>query len=245
MAGRKKRQISPAYPFYGLKQAASFLEKFYRVAGESEVSKENASRYMGLEPGKPDTHRAFSALTTFGLLDERVSASGRSIRISELGRSILTKDGESRQRTGALQGAAYNYGIIRKLRIRWPKGLADDESVINALVLDHKFNKRAAKSFLPALKETYAFAKLSVDSNLQLDANENLGTEVEMSTSNQSVNAPEYKLSLGANKQIRFFTSDKLTNEEVDFVCQWIKRLDITKDENQSNAASLEEEIPF
>ena len=43
-----------------------------------------------------------------------------------------------------------------------------------------------------------------------------------------------YALSLGGNKEVRLYTSSALTSDDIDFMIQWINRLDL-KRENQEN----------
>lgn len=158
---RKKREVSPPYPFFGLRKCAELVTKLYKTAGQSEVLKENALRYMELDPNKNETNRAYSAITNFGLIDERRSGAIKKVSVSELARKIiLVKGDESPIKLAALQTAASNYDIIRQLRMTWPSGLEDDNSILNILMVEHKFSDRAANSFLPAFRETYEFAKL-------------------------------------------------------------------------------------
>ncbi len=160
MSAKKKRHISPLYPFYSLKDCVDFVKKLHKAIGQTEVLKENAFKYMELDLSKPATNRAYSAMSTFGLIDERTSGKQKMVGVSNLARTILIATVDSARRVTALQTAASNYEVIRKLRTIWPDGLTDDVTILEVLELDYKFSSRAAKSFLPAFKETYEFAKL-------------------------------------------------------------------------------------
>jgi len=161
MAAKKKRHISPPYPFFGLEACVGYVEKFNKSAGQMGISKENALKYMDLNPSENNTHRAYSAMTNFGLISEHRSGNIKQVSITDLARVILVAHGENNPRKiTALQAAALNYKIFRDLRNRWIEGLPDDNSIKEALQLDHDFSARAAKQFLPALKETFIFAKL-------------------------------------------------------------------------------------
>lgn len=160
MSAKKKRHISPLYPFYGLKDCVEFVKKLHKAIGQTEVIKENAFKHMELDPSKPATTRAYSAMSTFGLIDERTSGKQKMVGVSNLSRTILIATSDGPRRVIALQTAASNYEVIRKLRTVWSDGLPDDGTILEVFELDHKFSSRAAKSFLPAFKQTYEFAKL-------------------------------------------------------------------------------------
>lgn len=240
---KRTRHLSPSYPGVGLKTCVNYVEKLHRSAGQAEVSKENALKYLGLESGKPITNRTYSALSTFGLIEERHYGKVKKVTVTQLARQILLAKGEhSLVKISALQTAALNYEIIRKLRMRWSEGLPGDDDIFNVLMFDHTFGDRAAKTFIPSFKETYKYAKLGGDTpsvNQIADVPENdagfvseSDKEIESSPiimkSEKGLSGyKEYTLSLGKDKEVRLFLSNKLTSHQLEFMLSWIDQLDI------------------
>ncbi len=183
MTAKKKRHFSPPYPFISLRACVELTNEFHKTAGQAEVTKENALKYMGLDPTKPASTRAYAAITNFGLLSERRSGNTKKVSVTDLARKILLVKGESSQiKITALQAAALNYGVIRELRMRWTDKLPeDDDSILNTLMFDFSFSPRAAKSFLPAFKETYKYAQLGGFDVLRSEEEMAIETEIPVS----------------------------------------------------------------
>ena len=245
MSAKKKRsrKISPPYPSVGLKTCMIYMEKLHKYAGQSEVTKENALKYLGLDTAKGLTNRVYDSITNFKLINERQAGKIKHVSVSQLARKILLAKGiNNLVKTTALQTAALNFEIIRKLRNRWSDGLPEDDSIYNVLVFDHKYRDRAAKSFIPTLKETYSYAKLGDDDlsvNQIVDVPEN-DVEIVAEPDKEIGNSPsimeskkglsgfeEYKVSIGKSKEARLFLSNNLNDLEFEFMISWINQLDI------------------
>ncbi len=228
----QKRKRSPAYPSYSLKACVQFIERLYKKDGLAEIPKEFALQHMGLDPRKNDAYRATSSITGFGLLEEVGLIDKRSFKWTELGKTlVILKEGTDRKIV-ALQEAALNYDIIKQLRSKWPSGLPAVD-VLKLELVNRGFTERAAYLFASVLRETYEFAKLEHRGILsEYKSSEEpadyRGTEEESEDMGMPLkDFKGYTLTLAKGKEVKLFTSDNLTQEDIDFMMQWIKRLDL------------------
>jgi hypothetical protein len=230
----KKRQRSPAYPSYSLKECAQFVGLLYKKDGIAEIPKEFALQHMGLDPKKNDSYRATSSITGFGLLDEVGSTDKRSFKFTDLGKAIVLLKDDTEQKIAALQEASSKYVIIKQLRFKWPTGLPSNE-VVKLELINKGFNERAAGLFTSVLRETYEYARL--ENRIGFSGNKPPETSidheevVEKSNASEEIldNFEEYTLTLAKGKEIKLFTSGGLTQDDIDFMFEWIKRLGLVK----------------
>jgi len=232
----KKRQRSPAYPSYSLKECVQFVGLLYKKDGLAEVSKDLAMQHMGLDPDKGVSYRATSSITGFDLLEEKGPIDKRVFKFTECGKSIMMLKSESTQKTMALRQAALTYNIIKQLYEIWPTGLPAND-VIKLELVNRGFTERAAGHFIPVLRETYIFAGLGnrkPENNIETSENE---------LSDETLSGLErYTLTLGTNKEVRLFTTASLTQGDIDFMIQWIKRLDLKRSKQPEQLYSMEKE---
>ncbi len=230
----KKRQRSPAYPSFSLKECAQFVSLLYKKDGIAEIPKEFAMQHMGLDPKKNDSFRATSSITGFGLLEEIGTADKRSFRFTELGKTIVMLKDDTEQKNQALREAALRYSIIKQLYSKWPNGLPSNE-VVKLELVNKGFNKRAAELFTSVLQDTYEYSKLSIRNTGSISTSVELGMEVEESLEKTKVIEEKlndfegYTLTLAKGKEIKLFSSGNLTQEDVDFMFECIKRLGLVK----------------
>ena len=153
-----------------------------------------------------------------------------------LGKSLVILKDNTGQKTYALREAAEKYTIIKRLTEKWRNGLPSDD-VITLELLANGFNERAVKTFISVLRDTYDFTRLGGSAIME---NEAL-PEAQMET-NTTVQQPStltvsvkgsigYTLSLSKGKEVRLLTPDSLSQQEFEFMLQWIKTLDLTKKE--------------
>jgi len=254
----KKHKRSPAYPSYGLKKCVQFISLLYKRDGLAEVPKEFAIQHMGLDPKK--NYRAASSITGFGLLEERGPMDKRVLKFTEWGKSIVMLKNENAQKMLALQQAATNYDIIKQLCEKWPSDLPAND-VIKLELVNRGFTERAAGDFVPVLRDTYVFAGLGErapegDNEPPTDGlPAKPPTKPKQLPDETSSGFERYILTLGTNKEVRLFTSAALTQDDIDFMIQWIKRLDLKRSkqieqlslmENESESKNEQEpDIPF
>ena len=233
----KKRQRSPAYPSISLKECVRFIGEFYKKNRLAEVPKEFAMQHMGLDPKKGDSYRVTSAITGFGLMEETILGNKRAFKFTERGKIIVMLDSETDKKNAALQEAALQYEIIKQLRNLWPDTLPQDDVIKYELLAKNGFTERAAQKFVTVLRETYDFAKLGRhDLRTDYKRPEGLPDFEEAGEKTQNVGAGiklesynGYTLTLAKGKEIRLFTSGSLTQDEFDFMFEWIKRLGLIK----------------
>jgi hypothetical protein len=184
----------------------------------------------------------------------------RVFKFTEWGKSIVMLKNENAQKKLALQQAALTYGIIKQLHEKWPSELPAGD-VIKLELVNSGFTERAASDFVPALRDTYEFAGLGdrmPKDDKETPADEKpakLGDTGEQSREKTPNGFERYILTLGTNKEVRLFTSAPLTQDDIDFMIQWIKRLDLKRSkqieqlplmENESRSNDEQEpDIPF
>jgi hypothetical protein len=237
----KKQKRSPSYPYFSLKECVEFIERLYTKDGLAAVPREVALKHMGFDISKNTAYRASSALTGFGLLEETGPTDSKVFQFTEIGRTLVIIKEDRDKRIEALHAAAYKYDIIKNLQDLWPIGLPSDD-VIKLELLRKGFTERAAGRFVSVFRETYNYAMLSeygdlkqnIISEEKLVEDKNLEEEKRQKPTFEQgeithKNFDEYTLTLGKGKEIRLFTSAGLTKEDIDFMFQWIKRLDLMK----------------
>jgi len=251
----KKARVRKVYPYYGLKKCIGFIEKLYKKDGIAEVPKELAWEHMGLDPTKNITNRASSAMMGFGLLEERGSTNNRTLQLSDLGKTIVMTGENSQQKNEALQVAALNYQVIKELRNKWPNSLPADDTVKLELVLNRQFSERGAGHFARAFRETYEIAKLgkpvilkqepATDNDSEDAQEEKLMGDTPLGQ--MPLDFEEYKITLEKGKEVRVFTTTKLTENDLDFLFKWLRRSDIIEPSNSisNKKEESENEIPF
>ncbi len=245
----RKRKV---YPYIGLKKCAGFIEKLYKKDGIAEVPKKLAWEHMGLDPTKNLTNRASSAMMGFGLLEEKGSTNNKTLQLSALGRIIVMTSDNSQQKNEALQVAALNYQVIKELRNQWPNSLPADDTVKLEL-LNRQFSERGAGHFARALRETYEFAKLGIP--VILEEEQAIENDLEDAQEEKlmgdkpldqiPLDFEKYEITLGKAKEVRIYTSAKLTVDDLDFIFIWLKRTDIIQQEQLEFETKTDEETPF
>ena len=251
MADEKKTyQISPKYPYYGLRQCVKYIETLYKKDGLAEVAKNLAIEHMGLNPKNEWSSRATGSITGFNLLEEKGPLDNRVFRLTALGKIIVLTKEMTDQKKMALREAALGYEIIKKLCEKWPNGLpAEDAIKVEVVLLG--FTERSASRFVLAFRETYDFAGLgnSIAIPPKLPAGDSGSGSIPY---NPPLGFEEYTLTLAKGKEVRLSISDSLNKDDVDFMLQWIKRLDLVKSVSIDQAEVQEQknneeapDIPF
>lgn len=160
-AKKTTRQRSPAHPYFSLKECVDWAHKLYQQNGARRVSVAVALKHMQLGLSSSTAPRALAALLGYGLLDDTGIKKDKEVWLSRLGRSIMLQGRDSSpERLEALRDAALKYKIIRDLWKKWSDGLPSDGTIKDTLLLEKRFNPRAAGRFVTVFRETYEYAAL-------------------------------------------------------------------------------------
>jgi hypothetical protein len=189
-----------------------------------------------------------ASITGFDLLQEKGPTNKRTFSLTAIGRAIVIAKDEA-TRKAALQKAALSYDIIRVLYTLWPEGFPSDDA-IRLELLERGFTERTAARFLTVFKETYLYADLGNAVILSEDMEE---TESKNNHKDEDVRAiktkslkleglEEYTLTLSRNKEVKLYASNTLTEGDIDFMLEWIKRLDLARKVNNYESRQETEE---
>lgn len=252
----EKRQRSPNYPSIPLSKAIDLANELYGQDKMSYVNLINLGyAHMNLSPTS-NSQRIISTMLDYGILEDQGEGSAKEIRITELGRNIiLDTRQESDERTQNLRIAVLKSPLMRKIWNNWHRNLPAQDSIKYTLRTKMDFTERASDRLCNVIKQNYSFANLyeyheiaenpgdeddDDDAGESGKSHEGATPEFEKMGKHINENWIDFSLSLGANQKARLQISNKLSEDDFEFLITWIKRLqkDIIEETN-------EEDIPF
>ncbi len=154
------RERSPSFPFIPLEMAITRLEEFERIFSRQDPPANRT--YLAWE-FKSDTSQAqqtLAALKAFGMVDYKGLGPKRPVALTAEARTYLRAQQETVKRE-ILKGLALKPKWIAHFWDSWGDQRVPDPIRLDALVLEHKFNHKAAPTFLKVYDETIAFSGLA------------------------------------------------------------------------------------
>jgi len=155
---KKPRHRSPNYPGVGLREAVEKVNAIYKEDKLAATPKVAALKHMGYENIHGEAGRVFSALKSFGLVEEI----GERVKITQRGINILVRPEGDQQRLEALRQSAVAPGIYRDLLKDYiASGLPSDTALRSELIAVKKFNPNAVDAFIRDFRDSLEFAGIS------------------------------------------------------------------------------------
>jgi hypothetical protein len=191
-AGTKKpKHRSPSYPAIDLATALERTEQLWRHAQRHYVPVTDAMRVWGYSAKSSGGLQTIGALNRFELIEDQGKGPSRQIRVSELGRAIVTDDPNSAERAARIQEAALTPKIHRELWDRYEGDLPPDSTLRWDLLNIYSFGEGAARELIDELRRTVEFAGLAEGEGiLSPSYQEPTQTEMTPSTPKQSPPVP-------------------------------------------------------
>lgn len=158
---KKAKDRSPNYPGIDLGTAIEKARILREKEGKQYAPVEAALHHWGYVPKSSGGLVTLSALKKFGLTDERGKGTNREIKLSDLALRILLDDREdSVERMQAIQEAALNPIIHRKLWEDYGGELPSHQTLLLKLRKDEGFTDNAAEDLIKEFERTIELAKL-------------------------------------------------------------------------------------
>lgn len=159
---KKAKPRSPNYPGIDLGTAIEKARILREKEGKQYAPVEAALHHWGYVPKSSGGLVTLSALKKFGLTDERGKGTTREIKLSDLALRILLDDREdSLERVQAIQEAALNPVIHRKLWDDYGGELPSHQTLLLKLRKDEGFTDNAAEDLIKEFERTIELAKLT------------------------------------------------------------------------------------
>lgn len=153
------RDRSPAFPFISLQAAIERLTDFDRVFGRHPTPANKVGLAWEMKENSSQAAQTLAALKYFGLLDYEGSGDTRKAFITEDGRTYLrAQQDEIKQKI--LKRLALTPKEISKFWEIWGSDRPHDAVCLDTLVIENKYNEKAAPIFIRVYDETIAFAGL-------------------------------------------------------------------------------------
>lgn len=159
-AARQQRDRSPSFPFIPLKTAIERLVAFEEHHKRSSVAPDRIGPAWAMKPNSSQAQQTLAALRAFGLLETSRSEGGRTVSLSEEGRTYLRAQQENIKQA-VLQRAALRPKQIETHWRDWGNDRPADAACLDDLVLKEGFSDDGAKIFLRVYDATIAYAGLA------------------------------------------------------------------------------------
>jgi hypothetical protein len=147
----KKRQRSPNYPSFGLKDAIEKIRALHKAIGQHPTSRDVVATSMGYRGISGASATAISTLNKYGLLEGR----GDEVRVSDRAMAILHPHSDDELRA-ALREAAVQPALFGELAEKFPGTIPNDDVLRNYLI-GIKFTPQVVDGVISAYKETVEF----------------------------------------------------------------------------------------
>lgn len=153
---------SPGYPAVTLEKALDRARSLKDYSpGRKPIPVDTALAQWKYKPLSGAGLQLLASLKKFGLLSDSGKKDQRVVQLTGLAWKILTDPRiDSPERQNAIQKAATEPTIHRKILDRWPHGLPDNTTMHVWLVQEKKFNEKAVKPLLSQIRATFEFAQL-------------------------------------------------------------------------------------
>jgi hypothetical protein len=248
----KTRQKRVSFHYISIGDAIDKIETLKAYKGFGAMSIRDALMKMNYAPKSSSGDRALSTMVkSYGLLDQQgTKDNGGIVQLTPLAKKILSYPKDSEQRQSAIKQAVLNDELMQKVFDKWSDGnLPDRKEIIAELQFDPRFGEftlDAATRFATVIQETFEFPELSKynGTDVQQEESEEPGDEMltqnvdrrekTPATPNKLKGFEEYTLTLSKTKEVRLYTSDGLTKDDIDFMMMWIKRLDLERTNSEA-----------
>jgi len=226
---KKSKHRSPNYPAISLEKALERAQVIKDQAGRNFMGASVAHHLWGYKKGAGD--QQIAALKAFGLVEAQGEADKRQIRLTDTAWRIL---GNAPDRGELLKEAALKPGIHAQIWQKYGGDLPKADQVISDwLVWEKGFNQSFVGGFIDQLRDTIAFANLSLSDKVEPDGSAK-PAERGKSPMNPAVitNKPEFKnppppppigqrtfpLYLSAEQEAALYVPSKMMQSEFDLL---------------------------
>ena len=176
-----KKDRSPSFPFISLRKAVERAKQILDAHRRETTRLATVAPTWGYAAKSSGLLQTVAALKQYGLIEDSGSGEERRIKLSDLGRRILT-DERPGAKEPALKEAARNPRLFAEYIDRWADDFPDDRHCISELSLDRGFTPEAAKTFVKVLRITIKYAGIAgsdgLSSNPDVDASDREQEEV-------------------------------------------------------------------
>ena len=157
-APKKRRERSPAYPAIDLETAIQRLEIVYERESRQPVPVSVLMEHWNFTPKSSYGLQTVAALLKYELMEDEGSGLDRSVKITDLGLSILFPEHESEKQT-AIRKAALSPAIINDVWTHYEGQLPSDGTIKVYLIRQKGFNPRSVDDFIGIIRRTIDFSK--------------------------------------------------------------------------------------
>lgn len=228
---KPKRQRSPNYPNYSLRECITFIKKIYDKYGSGEVHIEDAVKQAGHSPTSSTASRVLAALSSFQLIESRGSKTNKFLKLTRLALEILLEKEDSIKKFDLLKQAALSDDAMAVIWAKWGSDIPAEDTIIKILMLEMGYSPDGAARFAGVISDTYDFAQLKVQSNsLSVESENNIQFENSQDIDEQfqqDVLPPATRkanlLLSGKNRQIIIYAPDDLTDSEFTMIFKWLE----------------------
>lgn len=159
-APKKRRERSPAYPAIDLESAIQRLSTVYEKESRQPVPVSVLMEHWNFTPKSSYGLQTVAALLKYELMEDEGSGLDRSVKITDLGLSILIPENESEKQT-AIRKAALSPAIIDDVWTHFEGQLPSDGTIKVYLIRHKGFNPRSVDEVIGIIRRTIDFSKLS------------------------------------------------------------------------------------
>lgn len=157
-----RRSRSPRYPVFDLQEAVEKARQFYEKEQLNTVPVEVAIGHWDYSPDSGPGKRSLAAMLHFGLLEQEGTGKERSVRLSELGTTVVLDEREdSAERRRAIREAALRPKVYAELWQKWGPSLPSDDAMRLYLLRELGFNHKVVDGFIEDFRATVRFARLA------------------------------------------------------------------------------------
>lgn len=157
---KKRRERSPAYPAIDLETAIQRLAIVYERESRQPVPISVLMEHWNFTPKSSYGLQTVAALLKYALMADEGSGLDRSVKITDLGLSILIPENES-EKQAAIREAALYPAIISDVWTYYKGQLPSDGTIKVYLIRQKGFNPRSVDEVIGIIRRTIDFSKLS------------------------------------------------------------------------------------
>jgi hypothetical protein len=157
---QRPKHRSPSYPSIDLGTAVQRTHELWTHAQRHPVPMADAMRLWGYSPKSSGGLQTIAALKKYGLAEDEGKGANRQVRVSDLGRAIVTDDPQSPARLERLRQAFMNSTIYREL---WEDHgpTAPDTTLRFYLVNKRGYSESAARDVIDGYRKSAEVAALA------------------------------------------------------------------------------------
>lgn len=153
---------SPNYPGIDLRVAVERAKLLYRKVQRGEFRVQDAAEAWGYKGGSSQVRRGMGALRQYGLIE---SKKGDNARLTNRAFTLALREPESREFMTALREAVESPSLFQEMI---ESGRANNAAgaLRQYLVVEKRFTREGAETFIEVLKASMAFARVGDDDNM-------------------------------------------------------------------------------